>query len=42
MTKFYDIEEFGFDRPITRGEIAKFFTQYALSLGKKVDTSLAC
>lgn len=42
MTKFYDIEEFGFDRSITRGEIVKFFTQYALSLGKKVDTSLAC
>lgn len=36
LTKFKTIEDFGPDRLITRGEIAKFFTQFAAILDMKV------
>jgi len=36
LTKFNTIEDFGPDRLITRGEIAKFFTQFAALLELKI------
>lgn len=43
LTKFDNKEDFWRERPVTRGEIAKFFTQFAVLYGKeKVKTSTEC
>lgn len=35
LTMFDNKEDFWWDRPVTRGEIAKFFTQFAIVYGKQ-------
>lgn len=43
LTIFDNQEDFGWDRQVTRGEIAKFFTKFAILIGKeKVKTTEEC
>lgn len=42
LTKFASIDEFGYDRPVTRGEITKFFVQYAQLLNLERNETKAC
>jgi len=43
LTKFDTQEDFGWDRQVTRWEIAKFFTKFAVLLWKeKVKTTAEC
>lgn len=43
LTKFDNTQDFGWDRSVTRWEISKFFTQFAVLIGKeKVKTTAEC